>query len=92
MELKKSWLRPTQITKKWPENKYGFSENLKEVGDYVETFPIPYEDCVKIRKAAHLWAWFHKYRVVTKCIKQWETGLYYIRVTLTAKVRIRDYK
>lgn len=53
---------------------------------------MPYEDCVKIRKAAHLWAWFHRYRVVTKCIKQWETGLYYIRVTLMSKVRIRDYK
>ncbi len=90
MESKKFWLRPTQITKKFPSNKYRFSENLVDVGDFVETFPMPYEDCQRIQDAAHAWAWQHKYRVTTRCLPAREGG-YFIRITLTSKVRVRDY-
>ena len=92
MEQKRSWLRPTQLTKKFPQNKYNFKEVLKEVGDYVETHPMSLEDLQRFTKAAHFWAWQKRYRVSIESIKQWETGLYMVRCTLTSKVRIRDYK
>lgn len=92
MAQKKSWLRPTQLTKKFPQNKYQFDEYLKEINDYVETYPISLEDLQRFTKAAHHWAWYKKYRVRVESIKHWETGLYTARCTLTHKVRIRDYK
>lgn len=91
MESKKSWLRPTQLTKKFPSNKYGFSQNLKEIGDFVETFPMTFKECCTLQKAAHNWAWFHGVVATTRILRA-GNGLYTIRVTLTAKVRVRDFK
>lgn len=91
MESKKHWLRPTQITKKFPSNKYGFSENLKEVGDFVETFPMTFKECYTLQKAAHNWAWYKGCVARTKILRA-EDGLYVIRVTLDAKVRSREFK
>ena len=92
MESKKSWLRPTQLTKKFPQNKYRFDEVLKNVGDYVETYPMSLADYERFNKAAHHWAWYRGYRVSVKTIKHHEDQTYTVICTLTSKVRIRDYK
>ena len=90
MARKTSWLRPTQISKTFPANKYKFSEYLVNVGDFIETNPVTRADVKKLNKAAHFWAYQHKCRV---------SVIYYplpddmctVVITLVSKHRYRDY-
>lgn len=86
----KKWVRPTQLTKKFPADKYGFSKHLKKVGDWIETHPFPEkQDAVRMLRAAHHWAWYYGYRVSVEIHEK--TGGWIARIFLTDKVRIRDY-
>jgi hypothetical protein len=87
----KGWKRWVEENPHWPEDKYGFTENLRDVGDYVETYPMPQADAHRLRYAAHQWAYRHDVRVRVERFRASE-DTWYCRVFLTAKVRIRDYK
>lgn len=91
MEQKKTWLRPTQVSKEFPKDKYHFSQHLENIGDYIETNPAPFEDIERLRKAATAWSWFHKVRVLFKRYRKFN-GEYILRITLVSKHRLRDYK
>lgn len=91
MTQPKTWTRATQITGKFPEDKYGFTQHLKQVGDYVMTYPMAKEDAVRVKWAAHQWAYRHECRVSHSLIRR-TGGLYSARVMLVDKNRIRDYK
>jgi hypothetical protein len=79
METKKTWLRPTQITKTFPANKYDFSAVFKRVGDTVETHPMSEGDAERFRKALNFWAYYHR-----------KTGVSVV-ATLTKQHRERDF-
>ena len=84
-------MRPTQITKKFPENKYHFSTHLTQVGDWVETSPFTNkQEAINVRKAAHFWAWYHKCRVNAE-VYDFGEGKWVARVKLISKHRFRDY-
>lgn len=84
------WTRASQISGKFPENKYDFSRHLKHVGDFVETHPLSERDQTRIKMAAYAWAFFHNVRVSTKIMKRPEGNC--IRVTLVDKLRSRNRK
>jgi hypothetical protein len=88
---KKTWIRATQITGEFPENKYSFSQHLKERGDYVITGPISKQDFNRLKWAAHHWAYHHECRIKMKCHRQLD-GMCKGQVTLVDLNRIRDYK
>lgn len=67
------------------KNVYGFSFHLKKVGDFVETFALPFEDRLRIHKAAHIWAYRKKYKVTTETVGT--LGGRGIRITLVSKYR-----
>lgn len=85
----KKWVRWTELTKEFPKPKYGFTEYLKRIGDYVETFPMNDLDCDRIKHAAKAWAYFHGYRVKIKKIKAGD-GMSNVRITLASKTRERE--
>ena len=84
------WLRPTEITKQFPSDKYAFSIHLLRPGDWVETNPLTQKEYYNIQDAAHFWAWKKGYSVKTE---SWPdgTGLKIVRITLTKLHRERDY-
>lgn len=86
---KKTWLRPTQISKTFPRNKYHFDQHLTDTGDWVETNPLSPKEYDNIQDAAHAWAWFRKYTVKTRSYPT-DTGRI-MRITLVKKHRNRDY-
>lgn len=84
------WLRPTQITKKFPSNIYSFSQHLTSVGDWVETNPITKEEAIKMNKASHAWSYYHKCTISISVIPAAD-DLVIVKITLTSKHRNRDY-
>lgn len=87
---KKTWLRPTQLSRTFPSNKYQFSTYLTKVGDFVETESLDDKQRNNIIDAAHAWAWFHKKTVKCQSTKAPDGG-FYVRVTLIKQHRYRDY-
>lgn len=85
-----TWLRPTQISKTFPSDKYAFSIHLTRVGDWVETDALHGKEVKNIIDAAHAWAWFHKVTVQCRSSPA-PGGGKYVRVTLVKKHRHRDY-
>jgi hypothetical protein len=88
MEMK-TWERWTQKTKQFPKSKYGFSQHLKKVGDFVETYPMEYADYIRIKDAAKFWAYTHGKRVAVRSTRQGD-GLRTVRVQLISRTRSRD--
>lgn len=86
---KKTWLRPTQISKTFPANKYGFDQHLTDVGDWVETNPLTLKEYYNITDAAYAWAWVRQYTIKTKSHPS--EGGKIVRITLVKKHRHRDY-
>ena len=85
-----TWLRPTQISKQFPANKYYFSRHLTSVGDWVETNPITKAEAIKLEKARHAWSWHHKNTTKFEKIPSAD-GMVIVKITLTSKHRNRDY-
>lgn len=52
-----TWQRVHNFHSTGVDKKYGFSDHLKEVGDWVETYPLSDKDLYRICKAAHAWAY-----------------------------------
>lgn len=88
-EPKKTWLRPTQITRKFPENKYAFGIHLTYPGDWIETNPMTKKEAQAVQHAAWKWAWWHKY-TVSATIHPFNDG-WVCKVVLVKKHRNRDY-
>ena len=86
----KTWLRPTQISRTFPPNKYGFTHHLRQIGDWVETQPLDDKGYNNINDAAHFWAWRRGWRVTVLTQPDGE-GKKIVRITLIAKHRERDY-
>jgi len=84
------WQRPTEITKKFPSNKYGFSVNLTRPGDWVETNPLTKKEYYNIQDAAHFWAWKHGVTIKTR---SWPVDNEHrcMRITLVKLHRERNY-
>lgn len=55
--------RWTEKTRQFPKNKYGFTQHLRRVNDWVLTEPMSLADCKRFRDAAYEWAWHKKWRV-----------------------------
>lgn len=91
MAVMTGWTRAAAKAKAFPENKYNFSRYLTEIGDWVETHPIPLDQVLKLKYAIYAWAWYHKLKVKTKRIPAGD-GKYRYRMTLVKKVRFRDYE
>lgn len=89
MALTKTWERWTQKTKQFPKSKYGFTEYLRRVGDYVETHPMSHADYIRLKDAAKFWAYNHKVRVKIRIQKEGD-GLFSGRITLVSLTRKRD--
>lgn len=86
----KSWRRWTESTKEFPKPKYGFSQYLKKIGDYIETEPIPFADYVRMNDAAKFWAWYHGKRVKVRSYDQ-RDGTRVVNVMLVSHTREREY-
>jgi len=86
---KKTWLRPTQISKTFPTNKYGFDLHLTRAGDWVETNPLSQKEYYNIQDAAHAWAWTRQWTIKTRSYPTDEGRI--MRITLVKKHRERDY-
>ena len=87
---KKTWVRASQITGKFPENKYDFTRYLQGVGDFVLTPTLSKQDYYRFRYAAYIWAYEHKCRVRVNAYRQLAGG-YKVKVTLVNLHRERDY-
>jgi hypothetical protein len=87
---KTSWKRWPELIGKFPEKKYGWTENLPNLGDYVQTHKISSEEYHKLRYAAYIWAWKHRCRVKVQAFRQLGGG-YKVRVTLVDMNRERDF-
>jgi len=85
----KQWQRWTQQTKQFPKSKYRFTQLLKRVGDYVETYPMTKKECQNMQQAARFWAYIHKKRVNSPIFPAGDNK-YYIRVTLVSQHRLRE--
>ncbi len=85
------WVRWTAQNKIFPKSKYNFSEHLKKVGDFIETYPISSKDRLRFFIAARNWAYQHKRRVSCYSLKA-EEDLWNCRVTLIALHNKRVYK
>ncbi len=91
MATKKFWLRPTQISKTFPANKYRFDEVLIDEGDWVKTNPTPRVNIDKFKKAVFFWAYHRKKTVRFKRFYLPE-GMEYAVVELLHNYRVRDYR
>ena len=90
IEQQRKWRRPTEVTGKFPTDKYAFSIHLTKTGDWVETDSLHGKAVKNIIDAAHAWAWVHG--VTVRCVSKYAPdGGKYVRVTLTKKHRHRDY-
>jgi hypothetical protein len=93
--VKKTWLRPTQISRKFPQNKYHFTAYLKRPGDYLITNPITKADTAKITLAARTWAANRMWTIetqVTYCGENSEgVSVYTARIDLITLSRVRDF-
>ena len=93
--VKKTWLRPTQISRKFPENKYHFTEYLKRPGDYLITNPITKTDLVKLTLAARTWAANRLWTIETQSTPCGENSggesVYTVRIDLITLSRVRDF-
>ena len=89
MASMKTWERWTQKTKEFPKSKYGFTEYLRRVGDYVETHPMSRADYIRIKDAAKFWAYHHKVRVKIRVQKTGD-GMYTVMIMLVSKTRERE--
>lgn len=92
---KKTWLRPTQVSRKFPQSKYHFTEYLKRPGDFLITNPLTKKEAYKVVYAAHFWAANRRWRVeteVTYCGENPEgENVYTVRIDLITLTRIRDF-
>lgn len=92
---KKTWLRPTQISRKFPQNKYGFTEYLKRPGDFLISWPLTKKEADKLMFAAHFWAARRRWTIETEQTYCGENidgeNVYTIRIDLIALTRFRDY-
>ena len=71
-----------------PGNKYNFSDYLKKVGDFVETYPMPRDEMLKVFYAAHIWAYRKHCRIRTEVFKYPEgRGLHIEIISNTRKER-----
>ena len=74
------------IVKGVPVVKYGFSEHLQKVGDWVVTYPIAdVKERKKVRDAAYFWAWQHRCKV--KCTTEFGGGGRCVRVEVIKAYR-----
>lgn len=90
MTKHRRWTQATENKKAhFPENKYGFSQHLTTVGDWVQTNPIPYEDYIRIRDAAKNWAYYHGVRVNVSYVPA-EDNLYTVTIRLVSYTRKRE--
>lgn len=87
----KQWIRWTQKTKTFPKPKYGFSQHLRHIGDYVETHPITQQEYIQIKDAAKAWAYYHDVRISTKKYKA-IGGKFIVRVTFISRTRKDQYE
>lgn len=88
---KKTWVRPTQLTKSFPSKKYYFDDHLKKKGDWLETNPMTREEYLKFKKAVCFWSWRRGYRIKFVSWPVENGAMKEVRVTLTALHRERDY-
>lgn len=77
-------------TTTFPTDKYGFSTNLKYIGDWVRTHPLSAKEVKKFVDAAHDWAFHKRWRVETTRYIMGH-GLWEVECELVAKQPIRDY-
>lgn len=87
--MTKKWERWTQKTKEFPKPKYNFTTHLVDVGDWVQTHPLSFEDYVRIKDAAKFWAWHHGVRVAVTSAKV-EDDKRLVTVRLISKTRKRE--
>lgn len=73
----------------FPTPKYNFTIHLRELGDWVQTNPIPYADYIKIKDAAKFWAWRHDVRVTIRSAKVGDDQ-YIVTVRLVSLTRKRQ--
>lgn len=79
---KTEWARkPNCVPGTGAGNKYDFTTHLKKVGDFIETYPMPYEDVMKVKYAAYIWAYRHKCRVRTEIMYYNEGWALHIEIT-----------
>jgi hypothetical protein len=71
-------------------NKYSFSEYLVNVGDFVQTEPLPKREAYNIYIAAHMWAWDRSCRVAVESYPVDDNRV--VRIKLISNHRERDYK
>jgi hypothetical protein len=71
-------------------NKYGFSEYLTRVGDFVQTEPLSKREAYNIYIASHMWAWEHMCRVSVRSYPSGDNRI--VRITLISKDRERFFK
>jgi hypothetical protein len=91
MTSKKRWNSATETSPAFfPKNKYNFNTYLVNVGDFVRTHPMSYEDRFRFKRAAYDWAWHKRYKVRVNAFRKskdtWE-----MQCTLTSKVFGRDF-
>jgi hypothetical protein len=85
------WSEATETSPAFfPKDKYGFTEYLTRVGDFVRTHPMSYEDRIKFKKAAHDWAWHKRYKVRVNAYRKGD-DVWEMECTLTSKVFGRDF-
>lgn len=95
MASTKTWKRWTQTSPTedgkgfFPKSKYGFTELLKRVGDWVETEPMPWADANRMNDAAKFWAYHHGKRVKVSWYDQGD-GTYVVNVCLISHTRNRE--
>ena len=85
-----TWLRPTQISKTFPSNKYSFTKYLTREGDWIETGVLTREEYIKIKKAVNFWAWRKQYTIQVKSVPM-PNDCKIVRIFLVKKHRNRDY-
>jgi hypothetical protein len=87
---RKTTSRSNRKTPNNPRYKYNFKENLKDVGDYIETFPLSEKDAFNFKIAADMWSWRNAVTFQVNGYRQAD-GTRIVRVTLVKKHRERDY-
>lgn len=90
----RTWVRPSDAGKYFPQNKYGFSQHLKRVGDYIETFPMNHADMERFRNAAYHWAWVQDKTIKMKRLRKPDENrekMWAYRMHLTKQHRKRDF-
>ena len=83
----RTWVRKSNFNKETNRvnNKYNFTHHLREVGDWVETFPMTMLERRQIYKAAHIWAYRKGYTIGVETVGM--PGGLGIRLTLEKKYK-----